>query len=300
MNSARSAAVARPSAHARATRGSASGSPGGSVGHLRARLEVRLAIGPAQVAQRVERPAVADRGQDVAELAVLRAGAVDVVGDDDRQPELLGEGRHLRDEPVVVGLEVVRQLHEEPARADAIAAPEDRCVALGDGPCPRTIADPQPARDLPVTTAGERDDVLDVLAQQGLAEPRHALGPGEVGMRHEPAEAAVADLRARQQHEMRATLPVADPAQVLLDRVAITREAGTVGAGAGREPRMDRLQVPGRGRSPGPPGPTGAGTTTPAGSGTSGSSSSISAPTTAWTPAASAADTNRTTPYSPS
>ena len=38
---------------------------------LLARLEVRLGVGPAQVGQRVERPAVLDRGQDVVELAVL-------------------------------------------------------------------------------------------------------------------------------------------------------------------------------------------------------------------------------------
>ena len=38
---------------------------------LRLGLEVRLAVGPAQVGERLERPAVADRGQDVLELAAF-------------------------------------------------------------------------------------------------------------------------------------------------------------------------------------------------------------------------------------
>ena len=63
---------------------------------LVARLEVRLAIGSAQVGQRVERPAVLDRGQDVVELAVLASGVVDGVGDDDRQPQVRGPGPPTR------------------------------------------------------------------------------------------------------------------------------------------------------------------------------------------------------------
>ena len=48
--------------------------------------------------------------------------------------------------------------------------------------------------DLPVAAARQRDDALVVLVEQRLAEPRHALGPGQVGARQEPAQAAPADL----------------------------------------------------------------------------------------------------------
>ena len=86
---------------------------------LVARLEERLGIGSTEIGQRVERPAVLDRGQDVVELAVVRGRVVDVVGDDDRQPELRGERHRFGDEPVVVGQQVVRELDEEAARRTA-------------------------------------------------------------------------------------------------------------------------------------------------------------------------------------
>ena len=92
---------------------------GGSAAISAPGLQERLAVGPPQVAQRLERPAVADRGQDVGQLAVLGPGVVDVVGHDDRQAELVGERRRLRDEPVVVGEQVVRELDEEAARRPA-------------------------------------------------------------------------------------------------------------------------------------------------------------------------------------
>ena len=82
-------------------------------GELRVGLQVRLAVGPAQVAQRLQRPAVEDAGQDVVQLTVLGSGVVDIVRDDDRQPELVRQGDVLRNQPVVVGQQVVRQLDEE-------------------------------------------------------------------------------------------------------------------------------------------------------------------------------------------
>ena len=94
--------------------------------------EVRLPVGTAQVGERVERPAVADRGEDVVELAVGGRGVVDVVGDDDREAEVRGEGRRLGHEPVVVGAAVVRQLEEEAARCRRVATTELAGIALGD------------------------------------------------------------------------------------------------------------------------------------------------------------------------
>ena len=219
--------VAIPSRHARAV---AASNDARERRQLLARLEVRLAVGPAQVGERIERPAVLDRGQHVVHLAVVGRGVVDVVGDDDRQAELGREGRRFRHEPVVVGQEVVRELDEEAARGRPVAAPEQRRVALRDRPCPGPIADPQSTRDLPVATARQRDEPFVMLVEEGLAEPRHALGPGQVRARHEPRQAAPADRRAGEQHEMRSARPRADPAQVLLDRIAMPGEARALGA----------------------------------------------------------------------
>ena len=149
--------------------------------------------------------------------------------DDDRQAELLGQRRRLGDEPVVVGQEVVRQLDEEAAGGRPVAAPEDRRVALGHRARPGPVAHPQPAGQLPVATARQRDEALGVLGQERLAEPRHALRAGHVGPRHEPAQAPPADLRSGQQDEMRAATPLADPAQVLLDRLAMAGQPGALG-----------------------------------------------------------------------
>ena len=134
-----------------------------------------------------------DRGQDVGQLAVLGAGVVDVVGDDDRESGGLGQRRRLADEPVVVGQEMVRQLDEEAARRRAVAAPEQRRVVLGDGAGPGQVARPQPADQLAVTAARQGDQPLGVLGEERLAEARHPLRAGHVGVRDEPAQAPPAD-----------------------------------------------------------------------------------------------------------
>ncbi len=218
---------------------------------LRAGLQVRLAIGPAQVAERVQRPAVPDRAQDVGQLTVLRASVVDVIGDDDREAGRLGQRRRLRDEPVVVGQEVMRELDEEAARGRPVAPPEERRVPLGNGPSAGPIARPKAPDQLPVAAAGQRDQTLGVLGEQGLAEPRHALGAGHVGPRHETAQAPPADLRAGQQDEVGTANAFVDAAQVLLDRVAMAGQPGTPGARPARQAlghgRVDERGVVGDG-----------------------------------------------------
>ena len=208
--------------------------PGGSAASSAPDFRNDSPSGRRRSRQRLERPAVADRGQDVGQLAVLGPGVVDVVGDDDRQAELVGQRRRLGHEPVVVGQQVVRQLDEEAAAAGPVAAPEEPRVALRDGPGAGPIADPQAAGDLPVAAAGQGDEPLGVLGQERLAEARHALRPGHVRPRDEPAQAPPADRGPGEQDEMRPAAALADPAQVLLDRLAMAGQPGALG------PRPDR------------------------------------------------------------
>ncbi len=68
--------------------------------------------------------------------------------------------------------------------------------------------------------------------------------PGHVGVRDEAAQAPPADRRACQQHEVRAACALADPAQVLLDRLAMAGEARALGPrplrdAVERDPRRD-------------------------------------------------------------
>ena len=122
---------------------------------------------------------------------------------------------------------------------------EDRRVPLGDGPRASAIADPQPACDLALAAAGQRDHALGVLGEQRLAEPRHALGPVEIRAGDEPAQAAIARRVPREQHQVRAALPLADPAQVLLDRAPVARQPGAVGPRPRRQ-ALDRRLALGR------------------------------------------------------
>ena len=207
-------------------------------GHLDRRLQVGLAVRTAQVGEPVERPAVADRGQDVVELAALRAGVVDIVGDDDREVQLAGEGHRLGHEPVVVGQVLMGQLEME-ALVGVVARP---VVDRREGPRRRSrarpIPHPQPARDLAVPAARQGDETFAVLGQQGVVEAGHRLRPGEVRPRDEPAQTPIPDRVAGEQDEMRPALPLADPAAVLLDGLAMTGQASPFGS------RPIRFSVP--------------------------------------------------------
>ena len=59
--------------------------------------------------------------------------------------------------------------------------------------------------------------------------------PAMFGLRNEPAQAPPADLGASQQDEMGTATAFADPAQVLLDRLAVARQPGALGARPDRE-----------------------------------------------------------------
>ena len=187
---------------------------------LIARLEVRLPVGSAQVGQRVERPAVLDRGQDVVQLAVLASGVVDGVGHDHRQPQVAGQGDRLGDQPVVVGAEMVGQLDDQPVR------PEDPGQPLCRGARAGPVTDQQASPDLPVAAARQGDDPIVVRLQQRVADPGHGLRPGQVRPRQQAGQAAPADLVAGEEDEPGPSRPDPDAAQVLLDLVAMARAAG--------------------------------------------------------------------------
>jgi hypothetical protein len=103
---------------------------------------------------------------------------VHLVGDHRRQAERFGQLGELRGEPVVVGLQVVRQLDGE--------------VAVGEVPCPPArgvagrlgLAGEQVTRNLAVAAAGEADQVaagaVERRGDQGSLEDRELLLAGEM------------------------------------------------------------------------------------------------------------------------
>ncbi len=216
---------------------------------LRPRFQVRFPVGPAEISERVERSTMGDGRQDVAEFAILGSSVMDVVRGDHRQPEVGGQSRSLRHEPVVVGEEVMRELEEEPARGHTLdtprapTAPEDQRISLGHGPRPRPIPHQQSPGDLAIPAARQRHDALGMFGEERLGEPRHPFGPGEIGMGNEPAETPIPAAIPCQQHEMRAPLPLPDPAQVLLHDRPMARQPGPLRPRPGRAP-LDRCRRP--------------------------------------------------------
>ena len=170
------AACAIPSCQARRVR--ASGSPATDARELGPRFEPVLGVGEEQLARLVEGGAVADADQHVLEPMAARIGVVDLVGDHRGQAGALRQLGQLADEPVVVGQQVVGQLHAE------VAVREVARPALRGGNALRPARRPAAAWDLPVAAAAQADQVAARLVQgrlhQRALEHGELLLPGQV------------------------------------------------------------------------------------------------------------------------
>ena len=127
-------------------------------------------------------------------------------------------------------------------------------IPLGRRPRPLAVPGPQAPRQLAVPAPGQGHEPLGVGRQQLVRELGDRLGPREVGARHQPAQAAPAHRVARQQHEVRAALRLADPPVVLLADLAVAGKAGALGAWPDRSP-LDRAGRLVRGQRLPPPRP---------------------------------------------
>ena len=224
-------------------------------------LEIGLSVRAAKVAKLGQGASVADRGQDVVQLPALGVGVVDIVGDDHRQPELGGQVRRLRDEPVVVGQQVMGELDHQAARDGRVPAhderpraPEQLCVPLRDRSRAFAVSGPEPSGQLAVAAAGERDQPLRVVSQEGMRERGDGLRAGEVRAGHQPAQAPPARRIPREQHEMRATLIRSDAPVILLPDRPMPREACPLGPWP-NGPAIRHPSIRERGRWPPPRSP---------------------------------------------
>jgi hypothetical protein len=157
---------------------------------------------------------VPDADQHVLQPMASRIGVVHLVGDQGRQPGLARQLGELRHEPVVVRLEVVRELKCEIAvrkvARPALSGVERRCPLTGE----------QVAWHLPVAASGEADQVAAPLVEgclhQRALEDRELLLPGQVAAAGESAEGRIAGTVAGQQDEViagdRAGMQLAGPA----------------------------------------------------------------------------------------
>ena len=158
------------------SRAGAAGPQAGVPQACRCRLEVVLSRWGSEIRQRVERPSVPDRGQDVVELPILGTRIPDVVRDDRGEPEGVPECHRLRDQPVIVRKEVMLEFEDVPGPRDPSQPPCGAESVPRPGarlPGPR----PEAAGRIPRPAARERHDTLRVLREERVRHRGAALDP---------------------------------------------------------------------------------------------------------------------------
>ena len=195
--------------------------PGTDGRQLRAGLQPVLGVRQQELARLGQRRTVTDADEHVLEPMPAGLGVVDLVGDGRRQAELRREPRELVHHPVVIGLEVVRQLDGE--------------VSIGEVPGPAAcgverrvaVAGKQATRHLAVAAAGEAEQVAAGVVEGRLheltLEDRVLLLPGQVAAARQAGERGVAVDVTRQQDEVIAR----DGSGVELPRPTSTRALAT-------------------------------------------------------------------------
>src|ERR1041385_6631826 len=115
-------------------------------------------------------------------------------------------------------------------RLPPVSPHEDRDGRSGSHP----IAGAQSPGDLPIATASEDDQTVDVVREESGVEARPRLRPKKIRPRDEPAQAPIAGRVTGEQDEMRAALPLADAPDVFLHRLAMARQLRPIGSRAVR------------------------------------------------------------------
>ena len=154
--------------------------------HLGRRLHVELGAVELHAVGRVEVVAGPDAEQHVVRLGLVLAHVVEVVGHDERQPDLGRQLDQLLVEPALLGQAVVLELEEEPVLA------EDVAVLAGDLAGELPVVDLEGLGDL-AAQARRQPDQPGAVARQVLAvDAGLVVVPVEVGVGGEPAEVLVA------------------------------------------------------------------------------------------------------------
>ena len=145
---------------------------------------------------RVEVVAGPDAQQDVVRLVLLAMDVVEVVGHDQRQPDLGREPEQLLVEPVLLGHPVVLQLQEEPVLA------EDVAVVAGDLAGEVPVLRLERLGDLAAEARAEAHEALAVAGEVLPVDARLVVEAVDVGVGDQPAQVAVADEVGGQQDQV--------------------------------------------------------------------------------------------------
>ena len=158
-------------------------------------LEPVLAVGLEAIPGFVERDPEVDAAEHVMQSPPLGTRVVDVVGDDAPQPRLARERRELVAERRIVGIEMVRELDEEPIAEDR-GEPRQQLASAGE------IAGPRGLGHGAVRAASERVEAGGVLGEKAEGALRLRLLAGELRRRDGAGEARPTLAVACDEHEM--------------------------------------------------------------------------------------------------
>ena len=158
-------------------------------------LEPVLAVGLEAIPGFVERDPEVDAAEHVMQSPPLGTRVVDVVGDDAPQPRLARERRELVAERRIVGIEMVRELDEEPLAEDGSESRE-QVASAGE------IAGPHSLWHSAVRAPGERVEAGGVLGEKAEGGLRLRLLAGELRRRDRASQAGPALPVACDEHEM--------------------------------------------------------------------------------------------------
>ena len=164
--------------------------------HLLAGLQVELVAVIVQPLGVVDRLAGADAQQDVVRLEVGVLQVVDVVGDDEREPEVPRDRLQPDVDRLLLVDPLVLHLEEE------IVRPEN--VAIGGGGVERLLLllGPDAGRDLPLQAAAQADQPVRVLGEQLLVDARLVVEALGVARRHQLDEVVVPLVGLGEQHQV--------------------------------------------------------------------------------------------------
>ena len=144
----------------------------------------------------VDRLAGADAEQDVVRLEVGVLQVVDVVGDDELEPEVLRDRLQPDvDDPLIVDA-LILHLEEE------VLAPEDVAVGRGRGDGLLLLLGADAGGHLPLEAAAQADQPLGVLREQLLVDARLVVEPLGVAGRDELDQVVVPLLGLGEQHQV--------------------------------------------------------------------------------------------------
>ncbi len=165
-------------------------------GHLGSRLDVELVGVEPEAPRGIQVVAGAHAQQHIVRFRLLLSDVVEVVGHDERQPDLRAKAQELAVEPLLFREAVVLELQEE------VALAEDLAVLAGRLARPFPVLHLQRLGHLAAEAGTEADQPFAVLRQVLVVDAWLVVVPVEMGVRNQATQVLVAAVVLGQEDEV--------------------------------------------------------------------------------------------------